>query len=410
MNILYISQIFPPEPGAPAARAYEISKAWAKNGHCVTVITGFPNHPLGIIPPEYRGKIFQEENIDGMRLLRNWIYATPNIGFFKRILNHLSFMVSSIIFSLSRSGKQDVIIVTSPPFFSVIAGYIFSRFKKTPFIFEIRDLWPGVFEELGIIRDRFILRIITFIEEYLYKRADRIIVVTRSFKEILINRKINPNKIFFIPNGVNINIIKPEDKNNFVREKYNLHDKFVLSYIGTHGVSQGLATVVKAANELRDNQKILFLLVGEGAEKKDLIALARKFRLNNILFLPKQPRELIPKFYAASDVCIVSLKNIDLFKAFVPLKMFEMMAAGRPIIGCVKGEAEKILFFSKGAMVCAPENEKQLSETVMRMYNDKELCKQLGQKARLFAETNYDIKKIAKKYENILKESLKQKG
>lgn len=270
MKIDVICQYYPPEIGAPQARLSEMAREWKVQGHDVTVLTGFPNHPTGIIPPEYRGRLFMEEYINGIRIWRHWLHVTPNQGFFKKTFAHLSFMVSLILLSLFRGDCPDIFIVSSPNFFSVISTYIFSRVRRVPFIFEVRDLWPGIFIDLGVLKNRHIIQLLEMIELFLYRKARAIVPVTYGFAKDLVKRGISSSKIKVITNGVDLTVYKPSSKNTLLRKKIGFSENdFTILYLGAHGISHGLQKVLDACEILQGEKDIKFLFVGEGAVKKN---------------------------------------------------------------------------------------------------------------------------------------------
>ena len=403
MKILYISQYFLPEMGAPAARVYELARHWSEMGHEVKVLTAFPNHPTGIIPEEYKGQVFRREQVEGIEVIRTWVFAAPNKGFTKRVGNYLSFPMSAILLGVPMIGACDVVIATSPQFFVAAAGYIASRFKRKPFIFEVRDLWPDSIAAVGAISNQFVLGILRSIEEFLYRRADKIVPVANSTKDILSKRGVPKSKIHIIPNGADIKLFKPGPKQNLIRKKYGIaNDEFVVSYIGTHGMAHGLETVLDAALDFRDNGCVRFLFVGEGAEKEKLINLAKSYTLSNVMFIDQQPRELMPYFYQASDVCLIPLIDKPLFSAVIPSKMFEIMSCGRPIVLGVRGEAHTLLKRANAGIAIEPENSNQLVKAVLSLYENSDLANSLGSNGRTFIEKYYSREKMSENYIKVL--------
>ena len=399
MRIYLICHYYPPEIGAPQARLSEMAKEWLKQGHDVTVLTGIPNHPTGIIPTEYQGKIFMKETVDGIQIWRHWLYATPNEGFFKKTLAHISFMTTIVLFSLFRGKRPDVLIVSSPNFFSVISTYIISRIRRVPYVFEVRDLWPGIFIELGVLKSRYLIRLLEMIELFLYRRAACVVPVTNGFAEDMVRRGIPANKIEVITNGVDLDAYQPGSGDANLRSKIGLsEDKFVILYMGAHGISHGLLKVLDAAESLQEEKDVHFLLVGEGAVKSNLIKLAEKKQLQNVIFLPGQPREQVSDFYHLADVCLVPLGDVPGLSTFIPSKMFEIMGCGKPIIAPLRGESADILTKSGASLVIQPENPVELVNSVKVLKNDPEKCRRMGQTGRAFVEKNYDRKILARKY------------
>ena len=368
----------------------------------MTVITGLPNHPTGVVPPEYRRTIFRRETLDGMTVFRNWLYATPNEGLIRKTLSHISFMISAMVLTTPRLRGYDVIVVSSPAFFAVISAWFMSRFWRIPYVFEVRDLWPGIFVELGVLRNRAIITILETVEMFLYRRAARVVVVTHSFRDILVRRGLPPSHVKTITNGVDTESFQPASTDNDIRRAYELGDKFVVLYIGAHGISQALTAVLEAAGELESEAEVEFLLVGEGAEKRKLVDQAARLGLRHVRFVGGQPRHSMANWYAASDVVLVPLRNIPLFETFIPSKMFEIMAAGRPIIGSVRGEARSILERAGSALIVDPEDAKGIAAAVRRLHDDPQMGRRLGASGRDFVVANYDRRVLAREYLDLL--------
>lgn len=403
MRIAVICQYFPPELGAPSARVSELARAWSDAGHEVTVVTGMPNHPTGVLPPAYRGVAFAEESFHGVRVLRNWVYATPNEGFAKRTANHLSFMLSSLWYSLRRLRGHDVLVVSSPTFFVVISAWVMSRVLRVPYVFEVRDLWPGIFVELGILKNRWVIGVLEGLEMFLYRRAARVVVVTDSFKDILVARGLRSSHVDVITNGVDPDVFLPMSGETAHRATHGLTGKCVVLYIGAHGISHALKAILESAALLRERDDIRFVFVGEGAEKQALVEHATARGLQNVLFLPGQPKEQMPSWYATADIALVPLRNIPLFETFIPSKMFEILACARPIVASVDGEARRILERSGGAVVVTPEDSQAIAETVRALADAPDRREALGQAGRAFVMTHYERRGLALRYLDILR-------
>ena len=403
MKIAFLCHYFYPEINAPSARVFETAREWARSGHTVKVVTCFPHHPTGRIPQEYRGRFFCRESVEGVEVYRNWVFAPPNRGIFKRTLGHLSFMLSSLMLSLPRIGEVDVIIVSSPTFFSVISAYVFSLTKRVPYVFEVRDLWPAIFVELGVIKNRIVIKSLEAIEMFLYRRASKVVVVTESFRSDLVKRGIEASRIEVITNGADVSFYHPGVNGDWVRKEHGLDGKFVALYLGAHGVSQGLTSVLQAARKLSADSDIHFLLVGEGAEKDSLMQQTEHWSLRNITFVAGQPKHQVPAFYAASDVCLVPLRHIELFSGFIPSKIFEIMACGRPVIGAVEGETAEILRRSAAAIVVQPEDPDSLATAIRKLKDEKEVRERLADAGRDFVVMHYSRSALAARYEQLLR-------
>ncbi len=402
MRVLFISQYFPPEMGAPAARTYELARRWVQLGAQVTVVTAVPNHPTGIVPAHYRGKLLYEERTDGIRVLRTWIYAAANRGFWRRSLNYISFMLSSLLLGVRRAGPVDVIVATSPQFLVGLSGWAASCLTRVPLVFEVRDLWPDSIAALGVLREGLLLRTLRRLEMMLYRHATRIVGVAQSTQEVLVRRGVDSEKIVIIPNGADSEVFRDLEKYNGIRENLSLGRKFVVSYIGTHGLAHGLETVLDSAERLRDQEDIAFLFVGDGAEREGLMRRAEELALPNVHWIGVQPRERIPYYLATSDVSLVPLRRKPLFEKVLPSKLFEIMGCSRPVILGVEGEARAAVE-SAGAGLCVrPEDPQQLTDAILTLYRDPDLAGTMGRNGRTFVRRHYCRDRLAHTYFDVL--------
>ena len=340
--------------------------------------------------------------MDGIHVHRNYVYATPNKGFIKKTIGHISFMFTSVLMSMRKVGKADVIITSSPTFFSIFSGYWYSLRKKAPFVLEIRDLWPAAIIELGVIKKGFITNLLEKTELFFYKKSKRLIMVTKAFKDNVVSRGINKDKVYVITNGVNQEVFFPRGKSQSIIKNYSIDGKFIISYVGAHGISQNLITILEVAKNLIYDKEIQFLFIGEGAEKDQLKKTVIDEKITNIIFIDAQPKEMIPEFYCTSDICLIPLKKIELFKTFIPSKMFEIMACGIPIVASVEGEAEQILKDSNAALVVQPDNAEEIKNAILRLKNESDLYNQMRVNGPSFVEQNYSRKKLAENYLEII--------
>jgi glycosyltransferase involved in cell wall biosynthesis len=415
MKILYVSQYFPPEMGAPAARAGELSRHWAGAGHEVTVLTGFPNHPTGVVPPEYRGKfrrLVVREQTDGVKVVRTWLLPFPNRKAYERMFNYSSFCASAASTGLFLS-RPDVVIATSPQLLVGLSGWWLARCKRVPFVFEVRDLWPESLAAVGMGDGNSLLhRALAKIAGFLYRHSNRVVVVTPAFEDYLVEHwRVPREKISVIENGVETHLFAPEpftgETGTGLRRELGVEGKFVVSYIGTMGMAHGLETIIAAAAQLRDtNPGIVFLMLGEGAEKARIVALGRERGLNNLRFVEQQPREKIPAYIRASDVCLVPLKKTDLFKTVIPTKMLEFMSCARPVILGVDGQARAILEEARGGLVIEPENSGALVNAVLYLAANREMARVLGQNGREYIVRKFSRPQTAEKYLRVLERLL----
>ena len=334
MKVVLLTHYFPPEIGAPQARLSEMAKHWASSGIDVTVVTGMPNHPTGVVPADYRGAVLRREGRDGVRILRSWLYATPNEGFVRKTLGHLSFMVSSVLLSAPRTGPADVVVVSSPTFFSIASAWLIARLRRARLVVEVRDLWPAIFVELGVLTNRRIISILERLELAAYHAADAVVVVSEGFRENLIRRGVPAEKVTTIRNGVDLDRFSPNLQADPAdrRALGAAEDDLLVLYLGAHGISQGLASVVEAAS-LLENKAVHLALVGEGADKPVVRARLDQLGAANVTMLAGLPRERVPSIVAAADVCLVPLRDVPLFATFIPSKMFEYLGAGKAVVG-----------------------------------------------------------------------------
>lgn len=386
MKILFFTDHFAPEISAPGIHIYERCKLWVEDGHEVTVITNFPNYPLGKIYDGYKNKFKTSEILDGINVIRVCTYMAENKGTFKRTLDYISYTFSSFINSLFLP-KPDIVFSSSPHIFVPISAIFFSLIKKIPHVVEIRDLWPeSIAGNTGITKTSFIYKMFESIEMFIYRHSEKIIVFTNSFKKNISKRDIDSSKIEVIVNGANIDLFKGTSYDNDLATYLEIKDKFVVGYIGTHGLSQGLVNAVLSAQYIRD-EDIHFLFIGEGAEKKKMLKEASNLKLKNITFLTWQEREKMPKFWGICDVGLVHLKNDPVFKTVIPSKIFEIMACGKPIVYCgPDSDGSNILEKYNCGICIIPDKPKILADGIVRLKNDKKLITNLGINSRNAAD------------------------
>ena len=290
MRILLVSHYFPPEVGAPQARLSELARHWAEEGDDVTVLTGMPNHPTGVIPAAYRGRLRCEERVDGYRVVRTWLYATPNEGILRKTIGHLSFLASSVLLAGRRVGATDVVVVSSPTFFSIFSAWLLARVRRARLVVEVRDLWPAIFVELGVLTNRPLIRLLELLELAAYRAADMVVVVSEGFRQDLVRRGVPPSKVHTVRNGVDIDRFSPSHSDPAVRRELGTGPgEALVLYVGAHGISHGLTAVVDAAARLQD-EPIHFAFVGDGAAKAQLACHVDHLGLNNVTLLPSVPR------------------------------------------------------------------------------------------------------------------------
>jgi glycosyltransferase involved in cell wall biosynthesis len=343
----------------------------------------------------------QWEDIDGIRVFRVGTLLSANKGFGKRTLNYLSYMASAILFSPLVKGV-DVVVSTSPQFFCGLAGFFVSTGKRVPWVLEIRDLWPESIIAVGAVRNRTVIRFLESFETFMYRRADRVVALTNAFKRHIAGRGVPFGRIEVIKNGADLDRFRPMPRDNAFRSAHGLTGKFVASYVGTHGMAHSLDTIFRAAELLRGDDRIVFLMVGDGAERENLLKEKDRSGLDNVVMLPQQPKERMPEILAASDASLVLLKKTDLFKTVIPSKLFEAMAMERPIVLGVEGESREIVEEGDCGLCIEPENATGLADALGRLASDPGLALRLGRNGRMFVTRDYDREVLAESYLSLL--------
>ncbi len=403
MHILFLSDNFPPEVNAPASRTFEHCREWVRAGHRVTVITCAPNFPKGKVFPGYRNKLWQQEEMDGIRVIRVWSYITANEGFLKRILDYISYMLAAIPAALFVR-EVDLIVGTSPQFFTACAAYVCGILKRRPWVFELRDIWPESIRAVGAMKESRLLDVLEKLELHLYHKSTMVISVTHSFRETLIQRGIPAEKIHVITNGVDAMRFKPQAKDARLVEELDLRHSFVAGYIGTHGMAHGLDTLLDAASNLshtRDGRRIVFLFLGDGAERARLVSRAESMGLNNVRFIASVPKEEVARYWSVLDVSIIHLKKTDLFKTVIPSKLFECMGMGIPVLHGVAGESAEIVKKFGTGLVFEPENVHELGEHLLRLADQNDEFSELS-KNGISAAREFDRQHLAMKMLRLL--------
>jgi glycosyltransferase involved in cell wall biosynthesis len=402
-RILLVTHYFPPEAGAPQARLSALAAAWAAGGDSVAVLTGMPNHPTGVVPPEYRRAILRRERRDGYRVVRTWLYATPNEGVARKTLCHLSFMISSVLLGGLACGRADTVVVSSPTFFSIASAWLLARLRGARLVIEVRDLWPAIFVELGVLTNRRLIGLLERLELAAYAAADQVVVVSDGFRANLIARGVPAEKVHTIRNGVSLTRFRPDHSPGAEPTRARLGaragDCLVL-YAGTHGISHALPAVADAAARL-SGQPVHFAFVGDGAHKPRLQQHVADLRLDNVTLAPAVPPDEVPGLLEAADICLVPLRDVPLFATFIPSKMFEYLAVAKPVVGSVTGEAGQILR-EAGAVVVPPEDSEALAGAIAALAADPGRRAAMGRQGRAYVARFFDRAELAREYRKIL--------
>jgi len=399
VNILVIHQYFLDKDQGGGSRFNQFVKFWTDMGHEVTVIAGMVHYATGEKPSKWKGRLIVEEDYEGAKVIRTYVSDKYNVSFLGRLFGYFSFMLSSLLAMFKIKDKPDVIIATSPPLFTGVTGFLLSLRFGCAFVFEVRDLWPESAIELGIIKNKFLIKASFWLEKAIYKLASRINVLTPAFKDAIVKKGISPHKIWLIPNGADLDLFSEEDVRD-IRKEYGWDDKFVVLYIGAHGVANNLEQLIFAAEKLKEAlPDVLFVLIGDGMEKPKLVKMVKEKGLDNVIFIPPQPKERIKDFVYAADVGIAVLKRVDVFKTVYPNKVFDYMCCKKPVILGIDGIARKLVVDeAKCGIYYEPENIDMLVDAVKMYYNDEKLRKEHGENGYRFVKANFDRKVLAKKY------------
>jgi colanic acid biosynthesis glycosyl transferase WcaI len=400
VRVVFLTHYFPPEIGAAQSRLSELAALLTEAGDQVTVVTPFPNYPDGVIQPGYRGKRSMEEHMDEVRVLRVPTYATPNKGFLKRVLNYLFFSFSAYT-ALGRLGKVDVFYVQSPPLMVGIAALGMSSLKRAPFVFNVSDIWPQSAIELGALRNGVAIRLAEMLERHLYRRAARITCATPGILERLKAKGVPESKLVLLTNGVDSTTFRPGPPKSELARQLGLDGHRVFLYAGTHGLSQGLDVVLEAAR-LTQNPEILYVMVGDGAHKSTLVAKAKQQSIDNVRFMPSQPKALMPDLLNLAYASLIPLRRLDLFKSALPSKMFESMAAAKPLVAGLWGEGADLVRDANCGVVVEPEDPRALQQAVEALAGDPDAARAMGERGREYVVRHYDRRQIAATLHDVL--------
>ena len=399
MKLLILTQYFPPEVGAPQNRLFELAVRLKKLGVDVSVLTAMPNYPQMKIYDGYEGKDYSYAEIEGIPVHRSSIYLPKNKSIIQRLLNYFSFVYSSAKVGKTKIGDVDVIMCESPPLFLGYSALYLKRKKKAKLIFNVSDLWPESAEKLGVVTNKWMLKLAYRLEKKLYHKS---ILVTGQTQGICknINQRFPNVKTFWLPNGVDVSYYNPStvSGNWRIANGFN-QDDILFLYAGIIGIAQGLEIILTAAEFLISNPSIKFIFVGSGPEKEKLISIKSDKKLSNVYFFDAVSKLHMPQIVQASDVSIIPLRKLDLFLGAIPSKIFENLAMEKPVILAVDGEARE-LFVTQGkcALFSEPENAEDLIRNILLLANDKHLRNQLGEKGRIYVEQNFNRDTIAQNF------------
>lgn len=406
IKLLILTQYFPPEVGAPQNRLFELALRLKAGGVDVTILTAMPNYPKMEIMEAYKGKDYFCEEMDGLKVHRSSIFVSKSKSIVNRLRNYFSFVYSSARCGVKHVGDVDIILCESPPLFLGYSALYLKRKKNAKLIFNVSDLWPESAEKLGVVTNKFLLKLAYNLEAKLYTNS---VLVTGQTQGICkdINYRFPNKKTYWLPNGVDLNYYDPQriSDNNW-REENNIRSKdFVFLYAGIIGIAQGLEVIINAAKLVKDKPNLKFVLLGNGPEKEKLIQLQKQWNLSNVMFLDSVSKSEMPQVLKSVNAVIVPLKKLDLFKGAIPSKLFESLAMQLPVLLGVDGEARE-LFIEQGkcGLYFEPENAEELAKQVNVISSDLSLAKQFGENGRNYVNTNFNRDNIASKFLEQLKQ------
>lgn len=389
MKFVILTQYFYPEVGATQARLDAVCDELIRAGHEVEVVTAMPHHPAGQISPAYRGRLYMRETRNGATVHRVWLYAANGSGA-KRILNYLSFMVTSL-FGLLRARRPDYLFVDSPPLTLAVSAWVAATCWRRPLIFNVADLWPDSARDLGVMSDGMVMGVAGMLERWIYRRAARVTAVTEGIRTALLEKKnVLPEKVLFLPNGVNTRLIRPLPTNEVLCRQLGLTRKRIVLYAGNHGYAGALDQVLDAANVLAHHERIHFLLVGDGPQKVQLQARAREMGLTNVTFLDPVPLDELPQIISLAECAVVTLRRANVMRGARPAKALVMMAAAKPIVLAAEGEAAELVAKAEAGFVVPPENPVALAQAIRSLLSDPVAARQMGLNGRGFIQNNLE--------------------
>lgn len=397
MRILYVTQFYPPEPGAASVRAKEFAENWAADGHQVTVLSGFPSYLEGRVYDGYRNRLLQREERRGVRIARVLTLAARQQALVRRASAQIVFLLAALAAGV-RLGRFDAVVASSPPFVVGLIGWVLARLVGARFVFDVRDLYPESAIELGVIRNRALIWVLRRIERMMYRGADLTVAVTEGIERYVVGTGIAPARVARVTNGVNTEQFQYRAAGRAIRGEWGLEEKFIVQYAGLIGMAQGLDTILDTAELLRDRREIVFVLIGEGIEKERLVERAAVMGLKNVRFIAGQSLDRVPDLMSAADVGLALKKKVPLNQGAIPVKMFEYMACSRPVIVGGAAEAEAILRAADAGLCIDPTEPKQVAQAVLDLYKDPERAARLGQNGRAFVARHFSRKRLSDRF------------
>lgn len=389
MHILIMGQHYAPEEVSGAALARELAEGLLARGHQVTFVTAAPSYPQGRVFDGYRNVFLGREILNGVRVIRVWSYISPSKSFWARVLNYGTFSLMALIGGLA-AGRVDVMMSASPPLPLGLSAWLVSRIRRIPWLLRVEDLYPETAVNAGVLRNRFAIRFFEWMEKFLYRKAAHVSLISESFRQNLLAKGMEARKLSVLPVWADAASIRPLPKENGFRRAHDLTGKFVLLYAGNMGHTSALEEVIEAARLLKEESEIIFVFIGEGVRREALQALALRYGLENVRFLPYQPREVYAEALAAADVGLVTL-NAGSSHTSLPSKMFNLMAGARAILAVAEASsgAASLVQSEKCGVVVPPAQPALLADTVKALRSHPEQLEEWGVRGRAALEARY---------------------
>jgi len=406
MRILLINQAFvsPDEPGH--TRHFEMAKFLQSRGHELVIVASDLNYQTGQRTIEHKG-IFAEQNFDGVRVLRSYIYPALHRSYFWRVISFFSFMFSSVWTALQVK-DVDFVMGTTPPIFQAVSAWFVAWMRRKPFLLEVRDLWPEFGVNMGVLKNPVVIALARWLEMFLYARATHILVNSPAYKEYMIGKGVPENKVTYIPYGTDVDMFNPSVDGSSIRAELGVDDKCIVLYAGALGQANDIDTILRAAERLKGEDKIRFVLFGDGKERKRLGAEAERMNLSNVIFAGVRPKKEMPQIVASADVCLAILQDIPMFRTTYPNKVFDYMAAGRATVLVIDGVSRKLIEDSYGGAYVQPGDDKQLAETILDLSRNVDIVKQMGLNAREYLVKHLDRRDKLNETLELLKRLVKE--
>jgi glycosyltransferase involved in cell wall biosynthesis len=405
-RVLLIHQAFatPQDPGG--TRHYELMQRCQGPELRFTAVTS-QNRYLDCASADQSGRWMSREEHQGIDLIRTYASSGHHKNFLWRMLAYLSFMCSAFA-GAWKAGPVDLVWGTSPPIFQAVSAWLLAALRRRPFLLEIRDLWPEFAIDMGVLTNPALIRLSRLLESFLYARADAILVNSPAYRDYLLARGIPEDKVFLVANGVDTAQFDPGACGERLRREWGVKGKFVVTYAGALGPANAIGGILKTAEHLRHRQDIVFILAGAGKDQAMLKEQARAMGLDNLLFVGSLPKSDMPEALAASDACLATLQNIPMFNTTYPNKVFDYMAAGRPVILAIGGVIAQVVEQARGGIVVPPEDDRAMAEAIERLANDEQLRSQMGRDGRAYVEAHFERDQQARAFAQVLRRAMKK--